>query len=62
MQNNYFDDVAVDKLKEFQLKLQDFFMTRKEPLLAKIWEKKAIDDALAAELKTAVEEFKQGTK
>ena len=34
-------------------------MTRKESLLAKIWEKKAIDDALGAELKTAVEEFKQ---
>ena len=62
MQNNYFDDVAVDKLKEFQLKMQDFFMTRKEPLLARIWEKKSIDDALAAELKTAVEEFKQGQK
>jgi len=59
MQNNYFDDIAVDKVKDFQLKLQDYFMTRKESLLAKIWEKKAIDDALGAELKTAVEEFKQ---
>ena len=62
MQNNYFDDVAVDKLKEFQLKLQDFFMTRKEPLLAAIWEKKAIDDKLSGDLKAAVEEFKQGYK
>jgi F-type H+-transporting ATPase subunit alpha len=62
MQNNYFDDVAVDKLKEFQLKLQDFFMTRKESLLASIWEKKAIDDKLGADLKAAVEEFKQSYK
>jgi F-type H+-transporting ATPase subunit alpha len=62
MQNNYFDDVPVDKVKDFQLKLQDYFMTRKESLLAKIWEKKAIDDALSAELKTAVEEFKPSYK
>src|SRR5690349_9324733 len=62
MQNNYFDDIAVDKVKDFQLKLQDYFLTRKESLLAKIWDKKAIDDALGAELKTSVEEFKQGYK
>ncbi|MEQ1860771.1 MAG: F0F1 ATP synthase subunit alpha [Chthoniobacteraceae bacterium] len=62
MQNNYFDDVAVDKVKDFQLKLQDYFMTRKSDLLAKIWEKKAIDDALAAELKSAVEDFEQSYK
>src|SRR5687767_12112080 len=30
MQNNYFDDVPVDKVKDFQLKLQDFFLTRSE--------------------------------
>jgi len=59
MQNNYFDDVPVDKVKDFQLKLQDFFQTRKAPLLAMIWEKKAVDDAISADLKTAVGEFKQ---
>ncbi len=62
MQNNYFDDVAVDKVKDFQLKLQDFFSTRKEALLTSIRDKKAIDDSLHAELKAAVEEFKQGYK
>jgi len=62
VQNNYFDDVAVDKVKDFQLKLQDYYLTRKSDLLAKIWEKKAVDDTIAAELKTAVTDFKQSYK
>jgi F-type H+-transporting ATPase subunit alpha len=60
MQNGYFDDVAVDKLKEFQLKLQDYFVTRREPVLAAIRDKKQIDDAITADLKSAVTEFKAG--
>ena len=35
MQNGYFDDVAVDRIKECQAKLEDYFTTRKEPLLEK---------------------------
>ncbi|MEO8350515.1 MAG: F0F1 ATP synthase subunit alpha [Chthoniobacteraceae bacterium] len=62
MQNNYFDDIPVDKVKDFQLKLQDFFTTRKESILNKIVDKKAVDDAIGADLKAAVEEFKQGYK
>ncbi len=62
MQNGYFDDVPVDKVKDFQAKLQDFFATRKASLLATIFEKKAFDDALAADMKAAVTEFKQGYK
>src|SRR5689334_9656981 len=58
-QNNFFDDVAVDKVKDFQAKLTDFLGTRKADLLAKIRNEKAISDALAAELKAAVTEFKQ---
>ena len=57
-QNNFLDDVPVDKIKDFQAKLADFFATRKTDLLAKIRSEKAISDALAAELKTAVTEFK----
>ncbi len=60
MQNGYFDDVPVEKVKDFQLKLQDYLATRKGTLLATIFEKKAFDDALAAEMKSAVTEFKQG--
>ena len=58
-QNNFLDDVPVDKIKDFQAKLSDFVLTRKTELLAKIRNEKAISDALGAELKAAVTEFKQ---
>jgi len=57
-QNNFLDDVPVEKVKDFQAKLTDFLVTRKTDLLAKIRNEKAIGDALAAELKAAVTEFK----
>ena len=59
MQNNFLDDVPVDKVKDFQNKLTDFLSTRKSALLDKIRNEKAIGDALAAELKAALTEFKQ---
>jgi len=59
VQNNFLDDVAVDKVKDFQAKLIDFVTTRKTELLAKIRNEKAISDAITAELKAAVTEFKQ---
>ena len=59
VQNNFLDDVAVDKIKDFQNKLTDFLNTRKADLLAKIRTEKAISEALAGELKAAVGEFKQ---
>jgi F-type H+-transporting ATPase subunit alpha len=59
MQNNFLDDVAVEKVKDFQNKLTEFMTTRKQALLDKVRKEGAIGDALAAELKTAVGEFKQ---
>jgi F-type H+-transporting ATPase subunit alpha len=59
MQNNFLDDVAVDKVKDFQTKLTDYLTSRKTALLDKIRTEKAISDALAGELKAAVGEFKQ---
>jgi F-type H+-transporting ATPase subunit alpha len=59
MQNNFLDDVPVDKIKDFQTKLVDHLGTRKADLLTRIRDEKAISDALAAELKAAVTEFKQ---
>lgn len=59
MQNNFFDDVAVEKVKDCQNKMTDFFNTRKADLLTKIRNEKAISEALAGELKAAVSEFKQ---
>jgi F-type H+-transporting ATPase subunit alpha len=59
VQNNFFDDVAVEKVKDFQTKLSDFLTTRKAELLTKLRNEKAISEALAGELKAAVTEFKQ---
>jgi F-type H+-transporting ATPase subunit alpha len=59
VQNNYFDEVPVDKVKDFQFKLSQYFHTRKPELLAKILKEKALSDAIGAELKAAVDEFKQ---
>jgi F-type H+-transporting ATPase subunit alpha len=59
MQNGLLDDVPVEKVKDFQGKLSDFLNTRKGALIEKIRTEKAINDALAAELKAAVTEFKQ---
>ena len=58
VQNNFFDDVPVDKVKDFQLKLTQYF-ARKPELLTRLSKEKAISDAIAAELKSAVSEFKQ---
>ena len=59
VQNNFMDDVAVDKIKDFQTKLTEFLTTRKNELMSKLQKEKAVSDALAAELKAAVTEFKQ---
>jgi F-type H+-transporting ATPase subunit alpha len=58
MQNGYVDPIPVDRVKEFQTKLQDFLTTRKEALLGRILEKKQIDEEITKELKAALEEFK----
>jgi F-type H+-transporting ATPase subunit alpha len=58
MQNGYVDPVPVERVKEFQSKLQDYLETRKESLLRSIREKKQIDEELESQLKAALEEFK----
>jgi F-type H+-transporting ATPase subunit alpha len=58
MQNGFLDDIAVDKVKDFQNKLQEFLNTRKDSLLTAIRDKGAIDDTITADLKAAVGEFK----
>jgi len=59
MQNNMLDDVPVEKVKDFQSKMTEFLTTRKAELLGKIRAEKAFSDALAAEMKSALTEFKQ---
>jgi F-type H+/Na+-transporting ATPase subunit alpha len=59
VQNQYMDDVPVNRVKEFQAKWSEFITTRKAELLRKIAAEKALSDALKAELKTTADEFKQ---
>ncbi|PYL23873.1 MAG: hypothetical protein DMF44_06790 [Verrucomicrobia bacterium] len=58
MQNGYIDAVPVERVKEYQLKLQDWLQTRKASLLQRIREKKELDKVLEAQLKSALDEFK----
>src|SRR6187455_781964 len=46
MQNGYIDTVPVERVKEFQIKLQDYLRTRKESILMSIVEKRALDKDL----------------
>jgi len=62
VQNGYVDAVPVERVKEFQNKLTEFLTTRKTELLAKIAKERALNDALNAELKAALEEFKPSFK
>jgi len=59
VQNNLMDDVPVDKIKDFQAKLTEYLTTRKADVLTKVRNEKAISDAIAADLKSAVTGFKQ---
>ena len=58
MQNGYLDSVPVEKVKQFQVKLQDYLRTRKESLLGNIVSKRALDKELEAELAATLDEFK----
>jgi F-type H+/Na+-transporting ATPase subunit alpha len=58
MQNNYFDPIDVKKIVEAANNLKEFFTTRKTALLDALRTKAAIDNTLAADLKTACEEWK----
>ncbi|MBI4661265.1 MAG: F0F1 ATP synthase subunit alpha [Verrucomicrobia bacterium] len=59
VQNAYFDDVPIAKVKDCQSKLTEYLASRKSSLMAKILKEKALNDALIAELKAVVAEFKQ---
>jgi len=59
VQKGYVDDVPVERVKEFQTKLTEFFSLRKAELLQKLAREKALSDALASELKAAADEFKE---
>ena len=58
MQKGYFDDVPVDKVKDCQEKMAEYFRTRKEDVLKAVTEKLAIDKELDQQLHAALKEFK----
>ncbi len=58
MQKGYFNDIPVDKVKEYQNKMEEFLSTRKAAVLASILAKKAFDEAIEKELGAALDEFK----
>src|SRR6201982_502569 len=59
VQNGYVDDVPVDRVKEFQAKLTEFLSSRKPELLGRITKEKALSATRAAEVKAAIDQFKE---
>jgi len=58
VQNGFVDDVPVNRVKEFQLKLTEFLNTRRPELLARIAKEKALGPDLTAEVKAVTSQFK----
>jgi F-type H+/Na+-transporting ATPase subunit alpha len=59
VQKGFFDGIAVDAVKVFQNKLEEFLTTRKEAILEKIHARGKFDDEIEAELEAAVAEFQK---
>ncbi len=57
VQNNYFDKIPVDKIKDFQTKLSDYLTTSHQQTLTALREKGAFDDTITAQLKAAIGQF-----
>ncbi len=62
VQNGFMEDVPVERIKDFQGKLSDYLTSRKSELISRIAKERALSDAIAADLKTVVTEFKQTYK
>ena len=62
VQNGFIDDVPVEKIKDFQAQLTDYLLNRKSDLVNRIGAEKSLNDALAADLKATITEFKQTYK
>jgi len=57
VQNNYFDKIPVDKVKDFQTKLTEYLTSQQDAILAQLREKNAFDDGITAQLKTVIGQF-----
>lgn len=56
----FLDDIAVDKIVDFEKGLYSFIETKKPDILDNIKNKKALDSEIEAALKSVIEEFKIG--
>lgn len=61
MQKGYFDSVPVDRVKEFQAKLETYLGERKLSLLEKLGNEKKLDN-VEGDIKTALDDFKSSWK
>jgi F-type H+/Na+-transporting ATPase subunit alpha len=57
--NGYLDDLDVEQIRSFEAELYKYVDTANPKLLTTIMEKKNIDDALKADIKKTLDEFKQ---
>ncbi len=56
------DEVPVDDVSRFEKEMLDYLRNQRPELIKTLHEKKAVDDALQAELKEAIKTFKRGFK
>jgi len=61
MQKGYFDSVAVDRVKDFQAKLEEYLTNRKAALIEQLANEKAIDK-VEGDIKSALDDFKSSWK
>jgi F-type H+-transporting ATPase subunit alpha len=57
--NGYLDDVAVDRLRPYEDGLYQFLETRHASILGAIAERKILDDALKADLTSALDDYRK---
>lgn len=62
VQNGYFDDVDVDAVKATQDAIGEYMTDRKAEIIKKISDSGKLDDALEADLKCALDEYKAANK
>ena len=62
VQNGYFDDVDVNDLKATQEAIGEYMTDRKAEIIRKISDSGKLDDALEAELKGALDDYKAANK
>jgi len=57
--NGFFDDIAVDQVRDFETELYKFVDTTNSGLLRTLMEKKILDDGLKAEMSQVIKECKE---